>query len=72
MIISRRRYYRNFLLAMMVMGVFIFMGAPIANKYLWHIDFITVICRYAIIGEMIIIISALIITLIKNKGIKTT
>lgn len=70
MMMSKRRYYRNFLLAMMVMGVLIFLGAPIANKYLWHIDFITVICRYAMIGEMVMITSALIITLIKNRGIK--
>lgn len=70
MIISKRKYYCQFLLAVMVIGVLIFSCAPIANKYLWHIDMVTEICRYAIIGEIILIIFALAIVLIKNKGIK--
>lgn len=70
MIVSKRKYYCDFLLAVMVIGVLIFLCAPIANQYLWHIDLVTVICRYAIIGEITIIMIILIATLIKNKGIK--
>ena len=70
MIISKRKYYCNFLLAVMVIGVLIFLSAPIANRYLFHISIINVICRYAIIVELAIIIAVIIIKLISNKGIK--
>ena len=70
MIISKRKYYCNFLLAVMVIGVLIFLSAPIANRYLFHISIINVICRYAIIVELTIIIAVIIIKLISNKGIK--
>lgn len=70
MIISKRKYYCNYFLCMMVVGVLIFMSAPIANKYLWHIKIINDVCRYAIIMEAIIIITVIIISLIKNGGIK--
>ena len=69
MIISKRKYYCNFLLAMMVIGVLIFLSAPIANRYLFHISIINVICRYAIIAELAIIITVIIIKLVLNKGI---
>ena len=70
MLISKRKYYCNFLLAMIVIGVLIFSSAPIADKYLFHIDIVTEICRYALTGIIMIIIVALVIILIKNKGIK--
>jgi hypothetical protein len=54
----------------MVIGVLIFLSAPIANRYLFHISIINVICRYAIIVELAIIIAVIIIKLISNKGIK--
>ncbi len=69
MIISKRKYYCNFLLAMMIIGVLIFLSAPIANRYLFHISMINVICRYAIIAELAIIITVIIIKLVLNKGI---
>ena len=70
MIISKRKYYCNFLLAMIVIGVLVFLSAPIANRYLLHISMINVICRYAIIAELAIIIAVIIIKLVLNKGIK--
>ncbi len=70
MIISKRKYYCDYFLCMMVVGVLIFMSAPIANKYLWHIRIINDVCRYSIIMEAIIIITVIIISLLKNGGIK--
>lgn len=70
MIISKRKYYCNYFLCMMVVGVLIFMSAPIANKYLWHIKIINDVCKYAIIMEAVIIITVIIISLLKNGGIK--
>lgn len=70
MIISKRKYYCNFLLAMIVIGVLVFLSAPIANRYLFHISMINVICRYAIIAELAIIIAVIIIKLVLNRGIK--
>lgn len=70
MIISKRKYYCNYFLCMMVVGVLIFMSAPIANKYLWHIRIINDVCIYAIITEAVTIITVIIISLLKNGGIK--
>lgn len=70
MIISKRKYYCNYFLCMMVVGVLIFMSAPIANKYLWHIKIINDVCIYAIITEAVTIITVIIISLLKNGGIK--
>ncbi|MBO4241821.1 MAG: hypothetical protein J5883_00895, partial [Clostridiales bacterium] len=46
------------------------MSAPIANKYLFHINLINDVCRYAIIAESLIIVAVIIINLLKNKGIR--
>lgn len=70
MTISKRKYYCNFMLAMLVIGVLIFSCAPIANKYLWHLSIVDKICRYALISMVMITIMVLAIVLIKNKGIK--
>ena len=70
MIISKRKYYCNFLLCMLVVGVLLFMSAPVANKYLFHISIVNDICRYAIIMEGIIIVAVITIILIKNRGLK--
>lgn len=70
MIISKRKYYCNYFIAMFVVGVLIFLSAPIANKYLFHIKLINDICKYAIITEAIIIVAVIIINMLKNKGIK--
>ena len=70
MIFSKRKYYCNYFIAMSVVGVLIFLSAPIANKYLFHIKLINDICKYAILAEVIIIIAVIIINILKNKGIK--
>ena len=71
MVISKRKYYRNYLIAMLIVGVIIFLSTPIANRYLFHISIINEICKYAIIAEGITIFTVIVIGLIKNKGIKS-
>ena len=70
MIISKRKYYCNYFIAMLVVGVLIFLSAPIANKYLFHINLINDICRYSFLTEAIIIVAVIIINILKNRGIK--
>lgn len=70
MIISKRKYYCNYFIAMSVVGVLIFLSAPIANKYLFNIKLINDICKYAILAEVIIIIAVIVINILKNRGIK--
>lgn len=72
MIISKRKYYCNYFVAMFVVGVLIFMSAPIANKYLFHLPILNDLCRYAVIMEVIIIIAVIMITILKNNGIKNS
>lgn len=69
-LISKRKYYRNFLFAVTVMGALIFIGALVANKYIFHFDIVNKICQCALIGEIIIIALIWSIILLKNKGIK--
>lgn len=68
--ISKRRYYRNFLFAIMVIGALIFVGALIANKFYYHFDIVNKICKCALIGESLIVITIWLIILLKNKGIR--
>lgn len=70
MIVSKRQYYCNYLLTMAIMGVLIFIGAPIANYYYLHIHMIDVVCRYALIGELSILAFAFLIAVILNRGLK--
>lgn len=70
MIISKRQYYCQFLLTIAIMGVLIFIGAPFANHYFLNIRLIDVVCRYALIGEMLIIAMVFMIAVIKNRGVK--
>ena len=70
MSVSKERYYRNFLIAMLVVGVLIFTSAPVANKYLFRIDLINTICKCALISEGIVIVLVITIILIKNRGLK--
>lgn len=55
---------------MFVIGVLISIGASIANKYLWHIPLIDKICRFLLVGMIILFVLTLIIGLIKYGGIK--
>ncbi len=70
MLISKRKYYRNFLFAMTVISALIFIGALFANKYFYHFDIVNKICKFALIGEITIIALVWLIILLKNKGIK--
>lgn len=70
MIISKRKYYCNYFIAMFVVGVLIFMSAPIANKYLFHLPVLNDICRYALITEAMIIITVMMTSIFKNGGVK--
>lgn len=70
MFISKRKYYRNFFIAMLVMGALIFIGALVANNCFYNFDIVNRICWCAIVGEISIITVALTITLLKHKGIK--
>lgn len=68
--ISKRKYYRNFLFAMMVIGALIIIGALVANKLIYHFEIVNKICIYALIGEITIIFISFVVILLKNKGIK--
>ena len=68
--ISKRKYYCNFLFTMIILGVLILLGAPLINKYFFHISIVDKICRYTTIIMIIVICSIIIINLLINKGIK--
>ena len=70
MLISKRKYYRNFYIAMMVVGLLLFISGLIANNYLFHINVIDKICKYALIGEVVIIAMVIAVILLKYGGIK--
>lgn len=70
MVISKRKYYCDFYLCIMVVGLLIFISGPIANKYLFHVDIIDEVCRYALITEIGICSLVAIVILLLNKGIK--
>lgn len=68
--ISKRKYYCNFLIALWVIGLLIFISGPIANKYLFHLDIVNTICRYGIITLIVIACAVFIFMILANKGIK--
>lgn len=70
MLISKRKYYRNFYIAMMVVSLLLFISGLIANNYLFHINVIDKICKYALIGEAVIIAMVIAVILLKYGGIK--
>ena len=70
MVISKRKYYCNFLLAMTVISALIFIGALVANECFYHFDIVNKICKFALIGEIVIIALVWFIVLLKNKGLK--
>ena len=70
MIISKRQYYCNCLLAVSVISVFIFVSTLIANHYSLNMQIIDIICLYALIGEAFIITAVFLIAVIANRGIK--
>ena len=68
--ISKRKYYRNFLFAMMVIGALIIIGALVANKLIYHFEIVNKICIYALIYEITLIFISFVVILLKNKGIR--
>lgn len=68
--ISKRKYYCNLLFTIIVVGVLALTSAPIANKYLFHLNIVDIICRNIIISAIIISCIIIVIILVKNKGIK--
>ena len=70
MLISKRKYYRNFYIAMMVVSLLLFISGLIANNYLFHINVIGKICKYALIGEAVVIAMVIAVILLKYGGIK--
>lgn len=70
MLISKKKYYRNFYIAMMVVSLLLFISGLIANIYLFRINVIGKICKYALIGEVIIIAVVIAVILLKYGGIK--
>lgn len=70
MILSKRMYYRRLYKVMMVIGVFISVGIPIANQYVFHIDIINTACRYLFIFLLTVVMLVFVISMIKYRGIK--
>ena len=70
MLVSKRVYYRNLLLALLVIGVLIFTSAPVANKYLFHLKYVDDVCKYGFVCETIIAITVLLTKIIRHKGLK--
>ncbi len=70
MLISKRKYYRNFLFAMTVISALIFIGALFANECFYHLDIVNKICKFALIGEITIIAVSVVYCIIEEQGHK--
>lgn len=70
MIMSKRKYYCNFFLTMVALGVLIFIGAPFANKYLWHIAVIDKISKYGLLCTIIACVLIFGFYILRYGGIK--
>ena len=68
-VISKRKYYCNYLIAACILGVLVFIGTPIINKEIIHISLINDICRYGFIIELSIIVMVITIKILINKGL---
>lgn len=70
MIISKKDYYRNFLLLILIVGMLLSMGIPIVNKYTLKIKMVDKICENIFWIEIIMISIVYVIKLIYNHGLK--
>lgn len=70
MIISKRIYYRRLVITMLALGVLISMGTPIANRYLFHIDVIDMVCKYLFVVFTSIFVFDFCIKINRHHGIK--
>ena len=68
MVISKRKYYYNCLLAICFVGVLIFVGTPILNEKLIHLNLINDICKYGFIIELSIIVMMITIKTFMYRG----
>lgn len=70
MVISKRKYYRNFLLTMLITGVVLLFAASVVDKYVIHTYVVGRICRKMLVMIILAICTCVIMTLLKNRGIK--
>lgn len=70
MVISKRKYYRNFLLTMLITGVVLLFAASVVDKYVIHTYVVGRICRKMLVMIILAICACVIMTLLKNRGIK--
>lgn len=70
MVISKRKYYRNFLLTMLITGVVLLFAASVVDKYVLHTYVVGRICRKMLVMIILAICACVIMTLLKNRGIK--
>lgn len=70
MVISKRKYYRNFLLTMLITGVVLLFAASVVDKYVIHTYVVGRICRKMLVMNILAICACVIMTLLKNRGIK--
>ena len=70
MVISKRKYYRNFLSAMLITGVVLLFAASVVDKYVLHTYVVGRICRKMLVMIILAICACVIMTLLKNRGIK--
>lgn len=70
MVISKRKYYRNFLLTMLITGVVLLFAASVVDKNVIHTYVVGRICRKMLVMIILAICACVIMTLLKNRGIK--
>ena len=68
-VVSKRKYFNDFLLAMMVVGVLIAVSTLIANYYVIHIEAVSLIIEDAALLTATVLFISLVITIIANKGL---
>ncbi|WP_294242122.1 hypothetical protein [Pseudobutyrivibrio sp.] len=68
-VVSKRKYFNDFLLAMMVVGVLLAVSTLIANYYVIHIEAVSLITEGAALLTATVLFLALVITIIANKGL---
>lgn len=69
MIVSRRKYFTDFLLAMMVVGVLLAVSTLIANYYMIHIEAVSLIIEGVALLTATVLFLSFVITIIANKGL---
>jgi len=70
--ISKRKYYCNFYLATIILGVLVLLGTPLINKYTFKLCIAEVnrFCKYGVIALLVIMFTTFIIMVLRNGGIR--